>query len=142
VGEGVIGYGAMAISMEDNNSSRVPTEDASDSLLVMPSPRGGEVDSDLLNASSKLGAGLSLMALDAVEFAGSGGTIPICSFSFFLYRSFSFKARSRSLLSPRIIARCLSTSLQSCEFCAAMDCFSFSIKRIASSADPAACIKD
>lgn len=40
------------------------------------------------------------------------------------------------------MARCLSTSLQSCAFCAVTDCFSLSMKRIKFSADPAACIKD
>jgi hypothetical protein len=48
------------------------------------------------------------------------------SFNFFLYFSLSFNARSRSLLRPKIMALCLSTSLQSCAFCCDCECFSLS----------------
>lgn len=96
--------------------------------------------------ASSLGAGLSqdspwdetwTIGLDALDVA-----LPNCSFSFVLYLSFSLNALSRSLLSPKIMPRCLSTSLHNCAFCAVNDCLSFSIYRINSSAEPAACIRD
>ena len=92
------------------------------------------------------GAGGSLFALPAVRAvcelpARRGTTWLKCSFSFFRYRSLSLRALSKSLLSPRIIALCLSTNLHSWVFWAAEDCFSFSKYCMTASADPAALIR-
>jgi hypothetical protein len=65
----------------------------------------------------------------------------ITSFNFFLYFSFSFKAFSRSLLRPKIMALCLSTSRHNCEFCCDWDCFSFTRYWMTASALPAALIR-
>lgn len=64
------------------------------------------------------------------------------SFSFLLYRSFSFIVFSRSRFKPKIIARCFSTSLHSCALCEAAELFSFSSFCIAASGDPAAAMID
>jgi hypothetical protein len=63
------------------------------------------------------------------------------SFNFFLYFSLSFSARSRSLLRPKIMALCLSTSLQSWAFCWDCACFSFSRYWMTASALPAVLIR-
>ena len=60
------------------------------------------------------------------------------SFSFRLYRSFSFIDLSRSLFNPKIIALCFSTNLHSCALCEAAWFFSPISFCTAASGEPAA----
>lgn len=130
---GVIGYGARAQSMGEccaGDPFLDPSEFKCPSILF-----GTEIsailNSEVISPDSDVGP--------CVESTGDGFAFCVrFSFSFFLYRSLSFRARSRSLFNPKIIALCLSTKRHNCEFCAVCDCFSLIKYCIAASGDPAA----
>jgi len=100
---GVIGYGASATSIGDGGCSSMCAGFRSLADRSVPT-LGTSVD-----ACSEVTDPVS-DATPGCESTGEG--FDICarlSFSFLRYRSLSLRARSRSLLSPSIIARCLST---------------------------------
>jgi hypothetical protein len=108
----------------------------------------GRLSRDVLEGSGGLDAGrlgewlsrpaeprLSLMV------GGREDCSPTRSLSLLRYFSFSLSVRSKSLLRPRIMALCFSTSLHSWVVCVEAECFSWSSFAMAASGEPAAAIR-
>jgi hypothetical protein len=93
--------------------------------------------------AGKLGDWLSRLAepMLSLMVGGREDCSPTKSLSLLRYFSFSFNVRSKSLLRPRIMALCFSTSLHSWVVCVEADCFSCSSFAMAASGEPAAAIR-